>query len=87
VKSWTAPIRTTPSEIQSRQGSQPKVWQAMIGPAMGPAAAILTRADLARSYRDDPVLVKGVTVFAGPNPQKDPGNDFLGWKATVHAAG
>ena len=52
----------------------------------GAAAAILTRADLARSYRDDPVLVKGVTVFAGPNPQKEPGNDFLGWKPTVHAA-
>ena len=52
----------------------------------GAAAAILTRADLARSYRDDPVLVKGVTVFAGPNPPKAPGNDFLGWKATVHAA-
>ncbi len=52
----------------------------------GAAAAILTRADLARSFRDDPVLVKGVTVFAGPNPQKDPSNDFLSWKPTVHAA-
>jgi acetyl-CoA C-acetyltransferase len=27
-----------------------------------------------------------VTVFAGPNPQKDPHNDFLSWKPTVHAA-
>jgi acetyl-CoA C-acetyltransferase len=52
----------------------------------GAAAAILTRADLARSFRDDAVLVKGVTVFAGPNPQKDPSNDFLSWKPTVHAA-
>jgi acetyl-CoA C-acetyltransferase len=52
----------------------------------GAAAAILTRADLARGYRDDPVLVKGVSVFAGPNPQKDPSNDFLSWKPTVHAA-
>jgi acetyl-CoA C-acetyltransferase len=52
----------------------------------GAAAAILTRADLARSFRDDPVLVKGVTVFAGPNPQKDPSNDFLAWKPTIHAA-
>jgi len=52
----------------------------------GAAAAILTRADLARSFRPDPVWLKGVTVFAGPNPQKDPANDFLSWKATVHAA-
>ncbi len=52
----------------------------------GAAAAILTRADLARSFRDDPVLVKGVTVYAGPNPQKDPTNDFLSWKPTAHAA-
>ena len=27
--------------------------------------------------------VKAVTVFAGPNPQKDPGNDFLSWKPTA----
>jgi len=52
----------------------------------GAAAAILTRADHARSFREDPVLVKGVTVFGGPNPQKDPHNDFLSWKPTVHAA-
>jgi acetyl-CoA C-acetyltransferase len=52
----------------------------------GAAAAIITRADLARSYREDPVLVKGVTVFAGPNPQKDPHMDFLAWKPTVEAA-
>jgi acetyl-CoA C-acetyltransferase len=52
----------------------------------GAAAAILTRADLAKGFRDDPVLVKAVTVFAGPNPQKDPSNDFLSWKPTIHAA-
>ena len=52
----------------------------------GAAAAILTRADLARSFRDDPVWVKGVTVQAGPNPQKDPRNDFLSWKPTAMAA-
>ena len=52
----------------------------------GAAAAIVTRADLAKGFRDDPVLVKAVTVFAGPNPQKDPSNDFLSWKPTVHAA-
>jgi len=52
----------------------------------GAAAAILTRADLARSFREDPVWIKAVTVFAGPNPQKDPSNDFLAWKPTIHAA-
>ena len=52
----------------------------------GAAAVILTRAELARGYRDDPVLVKGVTVIAGPNPQKDPSNDFLSWKPTGWAA-
>ncbi len=39
-KSWTAPISTTPRPIHSRQGSQPKAWQARMGPAMGPAAAM-----------------------------------------------
>jgi len=52
----------------------------------GAAAVILTRSDLARSIRDDPVLVKAVTVHAGPNPQKDPHNDFLAWKPTIWAA-
>jgi acetyl-CoA C-acetyltransferase len=52
----------------------------------GAAAAVLTRADRARQFRADPVLVKAVTVQAGPNPQKDPSNDFLSWKPTAWAA-
>ena len=52
----------------------------------GAAAAIITRADLAKGFRDDPVLVKGVTVFGGPNPQKDPTMDFLAWKPTIEAS-
>ncbi|MCP4004153.1 MAG: acetyl-CoA acetyltransferase [bacterium] len=52
----------------------------------GAAAAIITRADLAKNYSEKPVLVKGVTVIAGPNPQKDPSNDFLSWKPTGWAA-
>ncbi len=52
----------------------------------GAAAAVITRADLAKSHRDDAPLVKAVTVMAGPNPQKDPGNDFLRWKPTGWAA-
>jgi acetyl-CoA C-acetyltransferase len=49
----------------------------------GASAAVITRADLAGS---DAIVVKGVTVIAGPNPQKDPGNDFLSWKPTGWAA-
>jgi acetyl-CoA C-acetyltransferase len=52
----------------------------------GAAAAIVTRAELAKTFRPDPVLVKAVTVMAGPNPQKEPDNDFLCWKPTVWAA-
>ena len=52
----------------------------------GAAAAIVTRADLAKNHGGDRILVKGVTVIAGPNPQKDPGNDFLSWKPTGWAA-
>lgn len=52
----------------------------------GAAAVVLSRADIAKSWRDDAVLVKGVTVFGGPNPQKDPTMDFLAWKPTVAAA-
>jgi acetyl-CoA C-acetyltransferase len=52
----------------------------------GAAAAVVTRADLAAKWRDDPVFVRGVTIKSGPNPQKDPGNDFLSWKPTAWAA-
>jgi len=52
----------------------------------GAAAAVICRADLAREFRDDPVLVKAVSIQSGPNPQKDPGNDFLSWKPTAWAA-
>jgi hypothetical protein len=39
-KSCTAPMNTTPTVIHSSAGNQPNCWQARIGPAMGPAAAI-----------------------------------------------
>jgi acetyl-CoA C-acetyltransferase len=52
----------------------------------GAAAAIITRRELARSFRDDPILVRAVTVQAGPNPQTDASNDFLCWKPTIYAA-
>ena len=39
-KSCTAPMNTTPSPIHSSDGSQPNCWQARMGPAIGPAAAM-----------------------------------------------
>ncbi len=50
----------------------------------GAAAAVLTRAEAAPP--GERILVKGVSVIAGPNPQKDPGNDFLSWKPSAWAA-
>ncbi len=52
----------------------------------GAAAAILTRADLAKNFRDDYVLVKAIAIALGANPQADPDFDFLRWKPTVYAA-
>jgi acetyl-CoA C-acetyltransferase len=52
----------------------------------GAAAAIITRTDLARKLRKDPVLVKAVSVATAPHPQRDPDFDFLAWKATLYAA-
>ncbi|MEM9255378.1 MAG: acetyl-CoA acetyltransferase [Pseudomonadota bacterium] len=52
----------------------------------GAAAVILTRDDLARAYRDDPVRVRGVSISLSANPQTDPDFNFLAWKPTVAAA-
>ncbi|MEE9607382.1 MAG: acetyl-CoA acetyltransferase [Myxococcota bacterium] len=52
----------------------------------GAAAAILTRRELAGSFRDDPVLVRAVSIALAPNPQSDPDFDFLRWKPTIYAA-
>jgi len=52
----------------------------------GAAAAVITRRDIARNFRDDPVLVKGVSIVLSANPQSDPTFDFLAWKPTVAAA-
>jgi hypothetical protein len=43
MKSCTAPISTTPRPIQSRHGSHPNSCTAMIGPAIGPAAAMAAK--------------------------------------------
>ena len=47
---------------------------------------MLTRRELAKSFRDDFVLVKAVAIALAPNPQNDPSFDFLRWKPTVYAA-
>jgi len=52
----------------------------------GAAAAIVTRADLAKNYRDDYVLVKAVAIAVAEHPQRDPDFDFLAWKPTIYAA-
>ncbi|GAB5450192.1 MAG: acetyl-CoA acetyltransferase [Halioglobus sp.] len=52
----------------------------------GAAAAIITRRDLARNFRADPVSVLGVSIALSANPQSDPTFDFLAWKPTVAAA-
>ncbi len=52
----------------------------------GAAAAILTRADRARNFREDYVLVRAVAIAVAENPQSDPSFDFLAWKPTLYAA-
>ncbi len=52
----------------------------------GAAAAIVTRADRARDFRDDAVLVKAVSIAVAEHPQRDPDFDFLAWKPTLYAA-
>lgn len=52
----------------------------------GCAVAVLTRADLAHNFRDDPVYVKAVSSGSAPNPNTDPDFDFCRWKPTEMAA-
>lgn len=53
----------------------------------GAAALVLCRADLAKSFRDDYVLVKGVGLAAFTHkPYFDPTFDYLGFKSTRAAS-
>lgn len=52
----------------------------------GAAAVIVTRADLAKNFPKQPVLVKAITSHCSPHPHTDPDHDFLRWKATEYAA-
>ncbi len=53
----------------------------------GAAAAIITRRELAKSFREDPVYIKGMGVAAGPGmPAYMPGYDFIHWEHTLQAS-
>jgi acetyl-CoA C-acetyltransferase len=52
----------------------------------GAAAAIITRRELAKGFRDDFVLVRAIAIALAPDPKEDPDFDFLRWKPTVYAA-
>src|SRR5215468_3913307 len=52
----------------------------------GAAAAIITRRELAKSFRNDFVLVRAIAIALAPDPKEDPDFDFLRWKPTVYAA-
>src|SRR5436309_604872 len=52
----------------------------------GAAAAIITRRELAKRFRDDHVLVRALAIALAPDPKEDPDFDFLRWKPTVYAA-
>ncbi len=52
----------------------------------GAAAAIITRRELAKNFRSDYVLVRGLSMAIAPNPQYAPGFDYLRWLPTELAA-
>ena len=52
----------------------------------GAAAAVITRANLGKSFRDDYVLLKAISIAVAEHPQRDPDFDFLSWKPTLYAA-
>jgi len=52
----------------------------------GAAAVIITKKALARSFREDYLLVSAVSIMLAPNPQNDPTFDFLRWKANEYGA-
>jgi len=57
------------------------------GVSDGCAAAILTRPELAKKFRVDPIYVKGIGVASAPGmPQYMPGYDYVHWEHTVQAS-
>ena len=57
------------------------------GNADGAAAAIITRADMAKKFRPDPIYIKGLGLACDSMlPMARPGFDYLGFEATRSAA-
>ncbi|MGV8056618.1 MAG: acetyl-CoA acetyltransferase [Smithellaceae bacterium] len=57
------------------------------GVSDGAAAAIITRADLAKNFRGDPIYIKGIGIAASAGmPEYMPGFDYVHWEHTVQAA-
>jgi len=57
------------------------------GNSDGSAAAIICRADMAKSFRSDPVYIKGIGLSVDDmNPIARPGFDWLGFEANRQAA-
>ena len=54
--------------------------------ADGAAAAILCRADMAKNFRKDYMLIKGIGLAASPENTHSPSYDYLGFPATMSAA-
>jgi acetyl-CoA C-acetyltransferase len=77
---------TVEDVMQARMISWPFTLYDCAAQSDGAAAAIVTRSDLAKNYRDDPVHVRGVSIALSANPQSDPTFDFLAWKPTLAAA-
>ncbi len=72
--------------LQARMISWPFGLFDVAAQSDGAAAAIITRSDRARSFRDDYVLVKAISIAVSEHPQRDPDFDFLAWKPTIYAA-
>ncbi len=72
--------------LQARMISWPFGLLDVAAQSDGAAAAIITRRDRARSFRDDYVLVKAISIAVSEHPQRDPNFDFLAWKPTIYAA-
>jgi acetyl-CoA C-acetyltransferase len=72
--------------LQARMISWPFGLFDVAAQSDGAAAAIITRRDRARSFRDDYVLVKAISIAVSEHPQRDPNFDFLAWKPTIYAA-
>lgn len=85
-KSMLKKLITTDDVLKARMISWPFGLYDCAAQSDGAAALILSRADRARSWRREPVWLKGVSIMLGPNPQSDPDFDFLGWKPTRAAA-